>query len=99
MPVSRTIQKSSGRGTTTHWNEMSAFERLKLILRYENLFLSWNLVTVTELEFARRLSPTEWEYILSREMHPLFFSIDLHQAVEHQSTAAQLKAALKAVFH
>ncbi len=96
--MSRTASKVAGRGTTTHWNEMSAFERLQLILRYENLFLSWNLITATELEFARRLSPTEWEYILSREMHPLFTSIDLHAVVENQTIAERLTAALRAVF-
>lgn len=97
--MSRVISRSAGRGIQAHWNELTSLGRLQLILEYADLFLSLRLVTESEFVAVRKMSPREWEYILTREDHPIFTSLDLNQMAEEQCHHYKLIAALKAVFN
>ncbi|PIZ72698.1 hypothetical protein COY07_02880 [Candidatus Peregrinibacteria bacterium CG_4_10_14_0_2_um_filter_43_11] len=75
--MSPRITTSAGRKIETHWNELNVLERLKLILEYRDFFLGLHLVTPSEIDLVEHMSPTEWEYIVQREEHPIFANIDL----------------------
>ena len=95
----RTLPIKATRGIQAHWDELSSLGRLQLILEYAELFLALRLITESELSIVRKMSPVEWEYILLREEHPIFTSLDLNQISEEQHYHYKLIAALRAVFN
>ena len=82
----------------SHWNDIGTIERVKMILRFPDHFLSLGLVTEEELQEVRSTHESEWEYIIDREDQPLFHNINIKKEISTQTLRDQLKAALMAVF-
>ncbi len=80
------------------WNDLSTFERVKMILNYPDHFLNQGVVTPQELTEVSQMPETEVEYIIDREEQPLFTHINIKKELKTQYLRSQLKAALCAVF-
>lgn len=94
-----TPEKSSGKDTVIgKWDAMTPFERLSLIRRNAELFWDLRLVSQSEIEALMAMSESDTEYIVNREDHPIFTSLDLKQNLEAQIHREKVKAALRAVF-
>ncbi len=89
---------STGPSTTGHWDDLSTFERVKVILASPDHFLNLGLVTRDELSEVMQFSESECEYIIDREDHPLFQNIDIKKDIRTQELRKQLNTALRAVF-
>lgn len=89
---------SGGIDVTAKWNDMTPFERLQLIVNNSELFWDLRLVTRSELLTVMSMSESAKEYIVDREDHPIFTSIDLKEAVNTQNHRDKIEAALNAVF-
>jgi hypothetical protein len=87
-----------GPSLESHWNDLGTLERIKMILRYPDRFLSLGLVTQREIEEARMTSESECEYLIDREELPLFHNINIKKEFRTQTLRSKLKAALRAVF-
>lgn len=96
--MSPRVKTAPGKNVIAHWNELGILARLKLILEYQDLFLALRLITSSEVQMAESMSPTEWEYILGREIHPIFTSVDLKEDVKDQLHVHKLLTALQVVF-
>ena len=83
---------------TGHWNGLSTFERLKLILEHRDLFVSLALVSNAEVELATQIPMRDWEYMITREKQPVFSTLSLKDTCETQTCREKLKTALRAVF-
>lgn len=94
--------KLSGKDIAAKWDGMDFMERLSLIMQNENLFWIMKLISRSEIEMVHSMHESAREYIVEREDHPIFTSIDLKKSVDAQTTQLhrdKLKAALKAVFN
>ena len=83
---------------TIVWNDMESLERLNLILKYEDLFLSLKLVTESEMDMVKKMDEEEWTYILEREDQPLFTSINIKKEIEEQNHSKYLESAIESIF-
>ena len=94
-------RQSSGKDVTARWDGMDFVERLNLVMKNENLFWVLRLITRSEIALVHSMHESAREYIVEREDHPIFTSIDLKKSVDAQTTQLhrdKLKAALRAVF-
>jgi len=91
-------RKSSGGEIVAKWDGMDFMERFKLIMDHASLLLARGLIAPSEIALVEAMPESAREYILSREDHPIFTSIDLKQEVNAQVHRDRLEAALRAVF-
>jgi len=89
---------SSGEETVARWDGMSFMDRLNLIRDNFEMFWSLELVTRDEIKMLLAMPESAHEYIVDREDHPIFTSIDIKQNVEAQNHRDKFEAALQAVF-
>lgn len=89
---------SSGMKIADRWNGMSLMQRVQLIQDNVDLFWDLRLVTRSEIEMLLSMPESAQEYIVDREDHPIFTSIDLKKDIEAQIHRDKLEAALRAVF-
>ena len=84
------------------WDNMAYMERLKLIMDNANLFWVMRLITRSEIEMVMTMHESAREYIVNRENHPLFTSIDLKGDINDQASQLhrdKLTAVLRMVFY
>ena len=93
-----TLIKSQGKSLSQYWNQLDAFGRLRLILDHADAFLRNHLVSRSEIDTARVISLSNWEYMLEREKNPLFTTIHIKDGFSAQARRDRLRTALQAVF-
>lgn len=92
-------RKSPGKRDVVHeWNSRDFLDRLKLVMDHIDLFWDLRLITRSEVEMLMGMSESAREYVISREDHPIFSSLNLKNDVDTQYHRDKLKAALWAVF-
>ena len=80
------------------WDDLSAFERLKMIREHLDHFLSFGLVTPEEGIKVQASAESDLEYIVERASDRIFHNINLQDTFDTQPHRQQIKTALKAVF-
>ena len=86
------------RDVVQEWDGRDFLARLNLIMDHVELFWSLRLITASEIAAVDAMNESAREYIVEREDHPLFTSIDLKKTVAAKYHGDKLKAALQAVF-
>ena len=89
---------TDGKEIVAQWDGMSFMDRLNLVKENYELFWALELVTRDEVAMLLAMPESAHEYIVSREEHPIFTSLDLKKDIEAQIHRAKLEAALGAVF-
>ncbi len=92
------LNKSLGKRGAAVWNNLQATERLEFVLRHQMSFLRMNLISPSEITVAYNMPASAREYIVNREVHPIFSSIDIKKPAEAQKYEDRFKIALKEAF-
>jgi hypothetical protein len=94
-----TPRKSTGAKTfADQWDGRDFLGRLALIMENAELFWDLRLITRSEIEMVMGMPESAREYIVGREEHPIFTSLELKENMETQIHRNKLEAALEAVF-
>ena len=96
--MKETPRTSSGDNIAAIWDGMNFAERLRLVMDNENLFWVMRLITRSEIAQLRQMHESNREYVVGREDHPFFASLELKKDLAAQAHRDKLKAALCAVF-
>ena len=80
------------------WDGRDFMGRLQLVIDNNELFWDLRLITRSELKTAMAMAQSALEYVVSREDHPIFTSLDLKADLNKQIHQRKLRTALRAVF-
>jgi hypothetical protein len=86
----RPKKKIGSRGATI-WNNMDAYQRFNLVLRHQVDFMRSHLINPKEVEVAKKLPSSSVEYIIEREVSPIFRSINIKCALQEQFYEKKLR--------
>jgi hypothetical protein len=96
--MKETPRTSPGDNIAAIWDGMNFAERLQFIMTNENLFWIMRLITRSEIARLHQMRESAREYVVEREDHPFFASLELKKDLAAQTHRDKLKAALCAVF-
>ena len=97
--MNETPRKSSRvKDIVAQWDGKDFFGRLQLVMDNSDLFWDLRLITRSEIEAVVSMPESSLEYIVDREDHPIFTSLDLKSTLATQLHRNKLEAALNAVF-